>query len=213
MADGLKFNKGTSVPLLLMALAFLLGFCFLASGLYMPLKAKLAQHLMADAWDKTLASGGVPHKPWGWADVWPVARLTIKNRGVDVFILSGTSGEAMAFGPGHMTELAALGQPGTAVVAGHRDSHFKPLKYVELGDNIFLEDKEGNKHFYTITDTQIMDYRKAFLPSGLDNSRLVLVTCYPFNALIAGGPLRFVVMAEKQELIAGEFKDQVSVFP
>jgi sortase A len=196
-----KFRKGAPTswgPLIFVLLVFLTGFFFLLSGLYMPLKAKLAQHLMEDAWAHTLASGGKPTKPWGWADVWPVARLSIKNRGVDVFVLSGTSGEALAFGPGHMSELADLGEVGTAVVAGHRDSHFKPLKHVKGGDKIYLEDMKGKQHFYTITETKIMDYRKAVLPNDKDISHLVLVTCFPFDALKAGGPLRFVVLAIKE---------------
>jgi sortase A len=42
-----------------------------------------------------------------------------------------------------------------------------------------------------------MDSRREFIPTGKDTQDLVLVTCFPFDAIQAGGPLRYVVRAER----------------
>ena len=49
---------------------------------------------------------------------------------------------------------------------------------------------------YTVTARRIVDRRRARLPLAVDVPRLTLVTCYPFDALVPGGPLRYLVIAE-----------------
>jgi hypothetical protein len=39
-------------------------------------------------------------------------------------VLNGSSGQALAFGPGHVKRTPDAGESGTAVYAAHRDTHF-----------------------------------------------------------------------------------------
>jgi sortase A len=48
----------------------------------------------------------------------------VPRLGVDEIVLSGGSGEAMAFGPSLIPGSGRLGERGTAVFAAHRDTHF-----------------------------------------------------------------------------------------
>ena len=86
-----------TVPLLL-ALA---GLVLFGQGAYIHAKALLAQVLLERAFAETIASGRVT-KPWSWADTWPVARIEVRRLGASAVMLAGSSGQALAFGPGHV---------------------------------------------------------------------------------------------------------------
>jgi sortase A len=172
-----------------------LGFWQLGQGAYIPAKAWLAQELMQRAWVR--AGGGEERAtPWPWADTWPVARLTAKQRDVDLIVLAGGSGRTLAFGPGHLSASAMPGQAGNAIIGGHRDTHFQFLKKVEVGELLGMETTRGQRHIYKVVGVDIVDSRKGSLVLDTDAAMLTLVTCYPFDALEAGGPLRYVVTAK-----------------
>ncbi len=179
---------------LLMACLLCFGFWQLGQGAYIPAKAWLAQELMQRAWTRA-GSGEVRATPWPWADTWPVARLTAQSGDVDLIVLAGGSGRTLAFGPGHLSASAMPGMTGNAVIAGHRDTHFQFLKHVEPGEQLKLESSEGVEHLYTVVGIDIVDSRSGSLLLDTDDAMLSLVTCYPFDARDAGGPLRYVVTA------------------
>lgn len=157
-------------------------------------KANLAQHLLDRAWQRTLAEGG-SHRPWPKADTRPVARLhRPDNAGVQT-VLAGDNARTLAFGPGWAEASAAAGQPGTTVISGHRDTHFAWLEHANAGDLLALENSRGQLTRYQITGTTVIDSRHQRIPLHNDGDTLLLVTCWPFNAVAAGGPLRYVVSA------------------
>ncbi len=168
------------------------GFGTAASRIY--LKAWLAQRLLHRAWAATQAEGG-PVKPWPSADTWPIARLSMPGRDIDLIVLADASGRSMAFGPGLVAGTAPPGVAGNTVLSGHRDTQFRFLRSLEPGDHLRLEDARGAWHDYAVTDTLIVDAQAVEILWETDDARLTLVTCYPFDALVPGGPLRYVVRA------------------
>ncbi len=160
----------------------------LGAGAYIQLKAALAQQLIARAWEQP-----GPTHPWPWADTQPIARLEWPARGESLFVLSGGRGNALAFGPAHDPASAPPGSPGLSIIGGHRDTHFRMLGELEPGEELLLHGKDGHSRRYQITRSFIADTRRGPLRAAGDG--LLLVTCYPFDALRAGGPLRFVVVA------------------
>jgi len=158
-------------------------------------KASLAYHLIEKAWDR-VKSGNSHARPWPWADTWPVARLVAPKHGIDQFVLAGANGRTIAFGPGHMGGTALPGARGTSVVVGHRDTHFRFLGRVGLGERFYVTDRDGRRHTYRVADTKIVDSRTTKLQLG-DAPGLVLMTCYPFDSVVPGGPLRYLVFAEE----------------
>ena len=160
-------------------------------------KAWLAQGLLEASWAATLA-GAETVKPWPWADTWPVARLRAPRLGVDRIVLAGASGRTMAFGPGHMDGTAAPGAPGHSILSGHRDTHFRFLEDLEPGDALRVQGPDGAWRAYRVSATEVIDARRARLLPGDATPRLTLVTCYPFDAIAPGGPLRYVVSAEAE---------------
>jgi sortase A len=157
-----------------------------------PAKAVVAQMLLERAFDRSVASHRT-ERPWPWADMAPVARLSVTRLGVDRIVLDTGSGQAMAFGPTLLPGGARIGGQGTAVIAAHRDTHFEFLKDVRPGDMVAIEGIDGATHRYRVTGSRIVRWdRFATPPAGA--GAIALTTCYPFGATYHG-PLRYVVHA------------------
>ena len=181
-----------------LALIVLLGCAGLACfgrGLYIFAKAELAQVLLHSAWSRTQATGA-PAKPWPWADTHPMARLIAPAQNADLLVLSGASGRTLAFGPGHLDGSANPGDPGNSVLVGHRDTHFRFLQRVAAGDTWVVEGRDGARRHFRVRRIYVADFRALTLPRDTPVPTLTLVTCFPFDAINPGGPLRYVVVAE-----------------
>ncbi|MEO8325432.1 MAG: sortase, partial [Nitrospirota bacterium] len=139
--------------------------------------------------------------PWPWADTWPVGRLLVPQHGIDQIILADASGRSLAFGPGQLSGNVKPGEPGSIVMSGHRDTHFQFLQYLLKDDLIYLEWPNGDRTAYTVQALTVVDSRHTRLASDADAETLLLTTCFPFDAIIPGGPLRYVVRAEKTSAV------------
>lgn len=181
------------------ALALLLaaaGLWQLGGGLWIWGKAWAAQALIVRAWQEGMETGSTP-PPWPWADTRPVARLAVPALGVDQIVLAGASGRTLAFGPGHLDGTALPGMPGLSVVSGHRDTHFRFLEKLQRGTLVRVERPDGTWQDFRVRESRVVnveDTRVAALATG--RPRLLLTTCYPFDAVAPGGPLRYLVLAE-----------------
>jgi sortase A len=182
--------------LTVLALA-LTGVWQLGSGTYIHAKAWLAQQLIATAWSRELA-GEHEVRPWPWADTWPVARLRVPDADVDLYVLADASGRSLAFGPGYVTGSAYPGTTGNTIIAAHRDTHFRFLRSIREGAQVLLQTPDGREHRYTLTESQVFDASHSRLDIGDESSTLTLLTCYPFDALIPGGPMRYAAIAEAE---------------
>ena len=166
----------------------------LAHGAWIPAKARLAQVLLDHAWHETQDTRA-PVKPWPWADTWPVARLSVPAHKKSMVVLAGANGAALAFGPGHLMASAPPGVSDNSVIAGHRDTHFAFLKVLKPGDALQLQALDGVVHHYTVADTQVVHETDTRVLQPSQSAMLTLITCYPFDAVVPGGPLRYVVRA------------------
>lgn len=175
--------------------------CLLAAGLWqigegswIYAKARLAQYLLQRAWSRTL-TGQTEVRPWPWADTYPVAKLRVPSMHIDLIVLNGSYGRAMAFGPAYAEASAFPGSPGTTIFTGHRDTHFRFLRRLKRQDEIVIETVRGISHRYRVHSTRIVDSRTASISLTEGRDELALVTCYPFDTVLTGGPLRYVVTA------------------
>jgi len=162
---------------------------------YIHAKAWMGQQLLRDAWQASASSSGDAVKPWPWADTHPIARLTVPGHGVDLLVLSGASGRTLAWGPGHVDGTAPPGTPGTAVVTGHRDTHFAFIRELRPGDRIVVQRTTGPAREFRVDRALVADHRALRLPTDDSQTTLALVTCYPFDAIDPGTPLRYAVIA------------------
>jgi sortase A len=171
-----------------------LGAWQVASAGWIHAKALLAQHLIASSWEAA-REGGVARRPWPWADMRPVARLAVESRGIALVVLDSASPRALAFGPAHVGGTAMPGTWGNTVIVAHRDTHFAFLRHVAIGDEIALETASARAR-YRIAEISVVDQGEARVLEA-DAARLTLVTCYPFDAVLPGTSLRYVVVADR----------------
>ena len=180
------------------SLLFVLGSWLIGQGLWIHVKAAAAQWLLQQAWDETLKTQQ-PAKPWPWADTWPVGRLIVPRLGINQIILADASGRSLAFGPGQFSGSTRPGETGTILVSGHRDTHFQFLQQLQEDDLIHIEWPTGHRTTYTVQELTVVDSRYTHLTNHAGSEALILTTCFPFDAIVPGGPLRYVVMAEKYQ--------------
>ena len=181
------------LPKILIAALLLSGAALTAKALYIPVKAEVAQVLLNRAFDESVEHGQ-PIKPWSWADTAPVARISVERLAVSEVVLSGGSGEAMAFGP---TEVLDDRARGVTILAAHRDTHFEFIRDLAVGDVVALERIDGSMARFRVHGFETVRH-DAFTYPGDSSARaqLALATCWPFDTHVAG-PLRRVAWAEE----------------
>jgi sortase A len=169
----------------------LIGLVLFGQGAYIHAKALVAQVLLERAFAETIASGRET-KPWSWADTWPVARIEVKRLRASTIVLSGSSGQALAFGPGHVELTPDAGERGVAVYSAHRDTHFRFLKDIVVGDEIMVTRRDGGMFRYRVDATSVVRFDASGIDPLSDGYELVLSTCWPFDAMTPG-PARYLV--------------------
>jgi sortase A len=122
--------------------------------------------------------------------------LVIPRLGINQIILADASGRSLAFGPGQVGN----GEFSDAknerlILSGHRDTHFSFLRDVQRGDAMTLQTVQGDWLKYVVEETAVLDSRTEQLLRYPEEASLLLITCYPFDALLPGGPFRYVVKA------------------
>ena len=159
---------------------------------YFYTKGFLAQVLLDHAWDRT-TNNNSPQLAWPWANTYPVGKIHFPKLNEEFTILDGTRPEALAFGPGLVENTAYPGEPGNICIAGHRDSFFKNIKDLGIGDIIWIEDIDTTQLFQ-------VEYLRVVKPENTkwlahsDSTILTLITCYPFN-YIGDAPDRYILRA------------------
>jgi sortase A len=179
----------------------MIGLSLIINGGYMVAKAQIAQRLLAYSWNQGLLNG-IAQKPWFWADTEVAARIRFLRLDQERYVMRDASGESLAFGPGFVAngEQKSVAQftsfdSGTAI-AGHRDSHFGLLQKLQINDIIEIQQLDKNTSRFRVTSSVVIDTRYQSLAMPNVNE-LTLITCYPFESMVPGGPLRYVVFGEQ----------------
>ena len=72
------------------------------------------------------------------------------------------------------------------MLTGHRDTHFAFLEEISIGEILRLTDASGKARAFRIAEMAVADIRHTRLRIDSAGSQLVLVTCYPFDAIDPG---------------------------
>ena len=177
-------------------LVFLLlgGGYFSYQAIKIDLKAQVAQILLNHAWQQSLKNGEGT-QPWPSFDGRAIFKLEIAKHQISQIVLDGTSGQSLAFGPGFHSESHLPRMNRTTAISSHRDSHGNFIKNLVVGDEIRLQDLHKKWHYYIVKDFFIINVHDQYQ---ITNTKgLLLITCYPFNAITSGTPLRYIVSARK----------------
>ncbi len=181
----------------ILCLCSIAGLALFTQGSYIKAKAQLAQYLIDRSWSSR-AEQRLPSRPWPWSDTRVIAQLSMPDKGIIQYVMNDASGQALAFGPGLLSNSANPGHAGHSLIAGHRDTHFAFLQDIEVGEIVETRHFNGVHARYRVIDVSIIDAEQQQIPI-LDGDKLSLITCYPFNALIPRGPLRYLVTAKREQ--------------
>jgi sortase A len=119
-----------------------------------------------------------------------VPRLQLK-----AIVVQGDSHTILRRAVGHIPETALPGTPGNVVLAGHRDTFFRPLRNIRLGDAITLKTADGAFH-YLVESTEVVPASAVEVLNPTTGRTLTLITCFPFD-YIGPAPNRYVVRARE----------------
>ena len=182
----------------ILLLFFLLvgGGYFLYQGLKIEIKSQIAQIFLKQAWEKSLITKK-NIKPWSKMDSYPIFKLDVPKLNVEHIILNKTSSQALSFAPGFHQESYLPYQGKTTIISMHRDSHGSFLKNLMVGDIIKLQDIKDEWHSYAVNNFYILDVKNNNFSMTDKKNILLLVTCYPFDAIQSGTPYRYIVSAQK----------------
>ena len=125
-------------------------------------------------------------------DIFKISKKHNKN----LIVLSGDKGNSLAFAPGYNINSFKPGLGGTTIISAHRDTHFRFLEDVSLDDVFEVTDRNNKTTSYVVNDIRIIDSDQQDIAVYDNQAEIKLITCYPFNAPIAGGPLRYIVTAK-----------------
>ena len=125
----------------------------------------------------------------------PLADLQIPRIGLSVMVLEGTGARTLRLGAGHESGTPLPGADGNVVLAAHRDTFFRSLREIRVGDLVKL-DSPGGTFDYQVIWTRVVPPEDTDSLEPSQTPILTLVTCYPFY-YIGPAPERFVVRARR----------------
>lgn len=123
----------------------------------------------------------------------PLGLLKISRVHLQVPILEGTDEFTLNRGVGWIRGTSLPGEEGNLGIAGHRDSFFRQLKNIEVGDEIEVLTVNAND-VYKVDGIRIVAPSEIDVLGPREKSSITLVTCYPFS-FIGPAPSRYIVEA------------------
>ena len=164
-------------------------------GLHSIWESREGEKLAQREWDRQIAArpaapSGLPRPVRGQT----LARLSIDRLHSEWVVLEGADALELERAPGHLIDSALPGSRGNCVIAGHRDTQFRVLRKVEIGEEISLE-SGGRTYRYRVTGRSVVAPTDTSSLDPTGTPTLTLVTCYPFY-YVGPAPKRFVIRAE-----------------
>jgi sortase A len=127
-----------------------------------------------------------------------IGEIDIPRLGVSVMVVEGDSEEILQRAVGHVAGTALPAEMGNVVLAGHRDTFFRPLKRVRVGDAITLKTRQ-RAFDYLVESTAVVPPTDLRVLESTGGRTLTLITCFPFS-YIGSAPDRFIVRAREVKI-------------
>lgn len=136
-------------------------------------------------------------KLWSPVNAEPAAlgRIEIPRLGLSAIIKNGADNKTLARAVGLLPGAARPGEVGNTVLAGHRDTFFRPLSGIRVDDRIRLL-VPPDEYEYRVESLRVVSPDETSVLQSNGVEELTLVTCYPFR-FIGPAPDRFIVSATR----------------
>jgi LPXTG-site transpeptidase (sortase) family protein len=166
------------------------------NSLPVPSAPAVVSRLPGDAGDAAGLASATPTprqrlRPGEW-----VAKLEAPAVGLTATVIEGSTDDMLARAAGHIENTPLPDEGGNVGIAGHRDTTFRPVRKLAVGDTITLTTGAGRFN-YRIVRTFVVKPDAVSVLDPTPTPTLTLVTCYPFT-FIGHAPMRYIVQAELQ---------------
>ncbi|WP_010197357.1 class D sortase [Bacillus sp. m3-13] len=113
---------------------------------------------------------------------------------VGISVFHGVTEGVLGKGVGHVPGTSLPGDGGNIVLSGHRDTVFRRLEEIKVGDKVVFE-FGGGLYTYKIGKIRVVDKEDTSVVVPRPSEVLTITTCYPFR-FIGSAPERYVLEAE-----------------
>ncbi|MDQ1422946.1 MAG: sortase [Acidimicrobiaceae bacterium] len=110
-----------------------------------------------------------------------IGEISIVRLGIDDTLYEGVTLGTLDHGPGHWPGSAMPGENGNVVVAGHRVSHSRPFRYINLlqtGDEVVFT-IDGHRSIYAVTGHEIVTPNRVDIVDPTPGATATLFACEP----------------------------------
>jgi sortase A len=123
-----------------------------------------------------------------------IGSLTIPALKQVLPIIHGADEDELKKGVGHFAQSVLPGEANNSVLSGHRDTVFRQLGKLQIGDQLITKTAAGT-FTYVINLTRIVhkDDKSVIVPT--DHAVLTVTTCYPFY-YVGDAPDRYIITAD-----------------
>jgi sortase A len=131
-----------------------------------------------------------------------IGEIQVPRLGLNAIVIQGDSPANLRRAVGHLSKSALPGEWGNVALAGHRDTFFRTLRDIRLGDEIRFKTRERSFE-YRVDSIEVVaptDIRVLESSAGHD---LTLLTCFPFH-YVGPAPKRLVVRAREADGVLQE---------
>jgi sortase A len=109
-------------------------------------------------------------------------------------VAEGDDDSTLRIAIGHLPDTPLPWEDGNSALAAHRDTFFRPLRDIRIGDELRLTTAHEELR-YRVRETLVVGPEDVRVLDSTDSPSLTLITCYPFN-YVGHAPQRFIVRAE-----------------
>ncbi len=144
-----------------------------------------------ELYQSSASASSIPKQASAKAPV--LGKLEIPRLKMSLPILDNDDPNSLSLSVGHIPGTSVIGSLGNAGIAGHRDTAFRPLRNIRIGD--VIQTHTGQDAVYVVKTIRIVDPSDTSLLHESSSPLLTLVTCYPFD-YVGSAPYRFIIQAE-----------------
>ena len=136
-----------------------------------------------------------------------IGTLEITRVGLSGVVVEGDSDGVLDRAIGHLPDTPLPWQDGNSALAAHRDTLFRPLEGVRLGDVLRLRTPHGDFDFI-VREILIVKPHDVWVLDPTPVASLTLISCWPFK-YIGNAPERFIVRAERVSTVSDTDKGRI----
>jgi sortase A len=123
----------------------------------------------------------------------PIGRIEVPRLHVSAAVANGDDDGTLRVATGHLPDTPFPWEAGNSALAGHRDTFFRELRNIRVGDEMRVATPYGDFN-YQVSRTRIVTPDDLSVLEPTAEPTLTLVTCYPFS-YVGHAPKRFIVQA------------------